>query len=187
MLWSDYFYYDETSPSCLRWKHARRSGKSYKRIHQEANSCAGSINGEGYWQVRLDNRNHQVHRIVFEMVSGKQIGENQQIDHLDRCRSNNLFENLKLVTKTANLHNKCMYSNNTTGVTGVRLVKKTVNGREYVSWLAIWREGGRHKEKWISCNKHGYDLAFQLACEHREKMIAQLNEQGAGYSPTHGK
>ena len=35
--------------------------------------------------------------------------------------------------------------------------------------------------------KHKYDEAFRLACEHREKMIMELNDRGAGYSPTHGK
>lgn len=186
MQWGDYFYYDETSPSCLRWKYSRRSGKSYSRVHQEADSCAGSLGNEGYWRVKIGHKNYQAHRIVYELLSGQSLSDEQEIDHIDRCRINNRFKNLRLVTRAKNMQNKQMYANNKSGITGVRQVTKIIQGREYVSWLAIWREGGRHKEKWFSCNKYGHDLAFQLACDYRAKMIAELNAQGAGYSETHG-
>lgn len=39
----------------------------------------------------------------------------------------------------------------------------------------------------FSCNKYGHEQAFQLACQWREQKIAELNEQGAGYSERHGK
>lgn len=82
-----------------------------------------------------------------------------------------------------------MLSVNKSGVNGVfyRKVKsRHGEGRCNDYWFASWRDGKQHS-KAFSVSKYGHDLAFQLACEHREKMIAQLNEQGAGYSPTHGK
>ena len=187
MDWHEHFYYDESSPSCLRWKNDRRSGKSYSVVHQEANSCAGSMDDEGYWRVKVEHKSYQVHRIIYELLSCESIGKGLEIDHQDRCRSNNRFENLALVSKTVNLQNKSMYANNTSGTTGVRFAEKIISGKLYTSWLAIWREDGRHKEKWFSCNKYGDDQAFQLACEYRAKMIAELNAQGAGYTSTHGQ
>ena len=53
MDWNKYFYYDESSPSCLRWKTDRRSGRGVGIVHTPAHSTAGSMGNEGYWRVKL--------------------------------------------------------------------------------------------------------------------------------------
>lgn len=72
-----------------------------------------------------------------------------------------------------------MNTSNISGVTGVYLT----NGR----WIAQWRDDKEAKTKSFSTNKYGHDKAFELACAYREKMIQELNAQGAGYTERHGK
>jgi hypothetical protein len=76
--------------------------------------------------------------------------------------------------------NQKMRATNTSGVTGVVFYEK--NG----SWVAEWLVNSKHRSKSFSIKKYG-DQAFQLACEYRAKMIAELNAQGAGYTSTHGQ
>lgn len=78
--------------------------------------------------------------------------------------------------------NRSMFSNNKSGVTGVRFYeKKSV-------WLAEWREieTGKLKRKSFSSKTYGDDVAFKLACDYRANMIAEMNRRGANYGPGHG-
>ena len=59
--------------------------------------------------------------------------------------------------------------------------------RKYRSWVAIWHEGGKSRSKFFSVGKYGYDDAFKLACEFRDKTIQRLREEGYDYSNTHGE
>ena len=70
---------------------------------------------------------------------------------------------------------------NTSGVTGVVFYPKNR------SWVAEWLCEAKHRSKSFSVDKYGHEQAFQLACDYRNKMIQELNAQGAGYSSTHGK
>ena len=186
MDWSEHFYYDETSPSCLRWKTDRCSGRGGAQIHTPAHSTAGSLGNDGYWRVKLWHKTYQVHRVIWELLKGV-IPDSYEINHKNRNRDYNFIDNLEPITKQHNLENKSMYSNNKTGVTGVKFATKHLCGGVYTSFIAHWKESGKKKEKWFSCEKHGHEQAFQLACDYRNQMIQELNAQGAGYSSTHGK
>ena len=49
--WHDYFIYDESSPSCLRWKgRMSRAGTSLKYLDGKP---AGGTNPNGYWIIRV--------------------------------------------------------------------------------------------------------------------------------------
>ena len=77
-----------------------------------------------------------------------------------------------------------MYKSNTTGVTGVSLSKSTQGSESY---KAQWVDGeGKNRSRSYNCAQCGKDNAFEMACEYRAKMIAELNKLGHGYSPTHG-
>lgn len=96
-------------------------------------------------------------------------------------------ENCKWIPLKQQQRNKTKRIDNSTGVTGVFFEEYEQKGRPYCRYLTVWMdtEGKRHTKS-FACKKYGYDQAFQLACEYRSKMIAELNEQGAGYSETHG-
>ncbi|QHJ81626.1 MAG: hypothetical protein [Bacteriophage sp.] len=114
------FEYDESSPSCLRWKVSRLGGRGIK-----AGDVAGSIDSKGYWRVGVAGKEYRAHRIVYHIVTGNIISEDLQVDHIDKDRANNRISNLRLVTNQQNQFNKNLLSNNTSGITGVVWYKIT--------------------------------------------------------------
>lgn len=181
MDFNEYFYYDESSPSGLRWKV-----KLNRKI--VIGSPAGS-RGRSSWSVRLFGRLYRVHRIIYELLNTN-FNVDFDIDHIDRNPFNNKIENLRCVSHSVNMRNLSLNKNNTSGVTGVAYKEIYDKRKDYLykGWRAEWRGlDGKNCTKLFSVRKYGYDEAFRLACEHREKMINELNERGAGYSPTHGK
>jgi len=180
----DLFYYDETSLSCLRWKVDRYSGKGYTVLNVQSGDMAGGLHHEGYYVVRVGGRKVPVHRIIFELHYGP-IPKGLFIDHVDGVRSNNRIENLRVVTKQQNQQNAKMYSNNTSGYTGVQEFRgKDGSHRFIVQWKDA--AGGLHT-KTFAVSKLGYENAKRLAIEYRAKMIAELNAKGACYTERHGK
>lgn len=73
--------------------------------------------------------------------------------------------------------------NNRTGVTVV-----SISSRKRQTYVTATYVGliGKNISKYFSVDKYGYDEAFRLACEWRKQKIAELNEQGAGYTERHG-
>lgn len=187
--WNEYFYYDETSPSCLRWKVDRRAGMNYNVVLKSAGSVAGSLfktnaSYGGVYRVGLKGRNYETHRVIWELMVGK-IPDGMQIDHIDGNGLNNKLSNLRVVDNTINSRNQRMRSHNTSGVNGVYLFRHK-NGLLY--WVAQWYTIDKlKKSKFFSCKKYGEDEAFKLACIHREEMFIQLIVDGAGYTERHGK
>ena len=172
-----FFEYDESSPSCLRWKVDIISGKNKKQVSK--GDVAGSKTTNNYWCVGFDNKLYQAHRIVA--VLNNLYVEGKIIDHIDGNRLNNKIENIQVIDKSVNARNQKKYNTNTTGTCGVHFdnFKKS-----FVASVNF--DFNKRKSKSFSVNKYGHDNAFQLACEWREKMIKELNEKGACYSERHG-
>lgn len=99
-LANDNFYYDETSPSFLRWKVSRGNKK--------AGDIAGTINNNGYYRVRYNNSDYYCHRIIWVLFH-REIDSNLLIDHKDRNRLNNQKDNLILGDDSLNNYNKADY------------------------------------------------------------------------------
>ena len=78
----------------LVWKTGRCRGKE-----------AGCINAEGYIKVRLNRKNVSAHRIIWVLMTGDCI-DGMTIDHKDRNRSNNCWNNLRLATRLEQNFNK---------------------------------------------------------------------------------
>lgn len=72
----------------------------------------------GYILVRIKNTLYRAHRIIWLMHYGK-IDTQKHIDHINGIGSDNRLENLRLVTRSENLRNAALPSNNKTGVRGV--------------------------------------------------------------------
>lgn len=123
MKLSDYFYYDPSSPSCLRNKVSRRAARQ--------DMVQGTLGNRGYWQVRLLGERFVQHRIVWELHFGP-IPEGSVIDHIDRDKSNNRIENLRCTSQSSNMTNqpqrnssghKGVYQNQASGKYQVRSLK----------------------------------------------------------------
>lgn len=182
MEWTDYFYYDESSPSRLRWKVDRYRGKNLSIKFISAGDSAGCLS-KGYYKVELKGRSYLCHRIIYELHNGL-IPDGKYVDHLDQNKSNNNIANLRLVSRVENARNCRKSSNNTSGVTGVRH-HKCGRGGEF--WRVKWRTlDGKDAEKYFSISKLGYDAAFEQAVLFRTEMLEQLNRAGGGYTEQHG-
>lgn len=71
----------------------------------------------GYHHITINGHKHKAHRLAFLYMEGY-FPENQ-IDHIDRNRSNNRWDNLREVSRTCNARNSNIPKNNKSGVVGV--------------------------------------------------------------------
>jgi hypothetical protein len=94
------FTYDNGS---LYWK---KSGKK-----------AGTPRKEGYIVIQLHKTQYYAHRLIWSLLKGE-IPQDRHIDHINRNKSDNRIENLRLVTNRENALNKVSKLSNT-GIYGV--------------------------------------------------------------------
>lgn len=91
----------------------------------KAGAVAGSSNGNGYLQIRVDGVKHRSHRLAWLYMTG--VWPASEIDHRNRVKSDNAFSNLRLSTRSLNLQNQTSaLKNNSTGFLGVSQRRKGV-------------------------------------------------------------
>lgn len=95
---SEYLEYDESSPSCLRWKDTQKGNRKPFEI-------AGYQTKKGYWVCCLNYQTYKVHRLVWVLFNKNDLKSNMVIDHIDRDKGNNKINNLRLVTHRENILN----------------------------------------------------------------------------------
>jgi hypothetical protein len=92
------------------------SGKAWNTKY--ANEIAGSrYSKTGYTLISINYTLYYAHRLAFLYVEGY-IPENH-VDHIDKNKLNNQWDNLREVSVQCNLQNSHLSSANTSGVTGV--------------------------------------------------------------------
>jgi hypothetical protein len=175
------FYYDESSPSGLRW--AIDSGK--KSVGDVAGSKSYNKNKTPKcWDVRYSGFLFKAHRIIA-ILFGITLSDDLVVNHIDCNPFNNLISNLEVVKQTDNMR-KCsshiglkLQSNNTSSINGVSVI--TINGI-VKSYSASSRDenGERHSIN-FSVSKYGDTLAKKLAILTREHMIEELKMKGVNY------
>lgn len=79
---------------------------------------AGRCGSKGYVEVSISGKAYKAHRIIWAMVTGHDPWP-MEIDHIDRCKVNNRFANLRLATRKLNNENKDAPVTNTSGRCGV--------------------------------------------------------------------
>lgn len=99
---------------------------------------AGSVSCHGYVLISIDGRKHRAHRLAWLWVYGR--FPSQQIDHINRVRSDNRIKNLREVTPGENQHNYPVPKHNKSGVVGVHWYNRAQK------WRARIMINGRHKE-----------------------------------------
>lgn len=85
-------YYCPSSPSGLRWV--------------KNNEVAGSLNTSGYYRVGVEGKSYRAHRVIAHLELGFDLSSELVVDHIDRCKTNNKVENLRIVTQKENNKNK---------------------------------------------------------------------------------
>ena len=88
----------------------------------KAGNIAGCPNGDGYLCIRVCSRLHRAHRLAWLYVYG--TWPKDQLDHINRNRSDNRIANLRDVSHKQNMQNASKRSDNTSGHPGVSWLKQ---------------------------------------------------------------
>lgn len=78
---------------------------------------AGSMHGSGYIVIRVDGLIYQAHRLAVFYMTG--VWPEQDTDHRDRNKSNNVWSNLRVAARMENTQNQDIRKNNKSGYIGV--------------------------------------------------------------------
>lgn len=87
-----------------------------------AGNTTGTIDGKGYLHLNYLGKFHRLHRLAF-IYMGKEVPP--VVDHINGIKIDNRFCNLKPSSFKLNSLNKFRNSNNTSGVAGVYLNKRS--------------------------------------------------------------
>jgi hypothetical protein len=169
-----FVYYDETSPTCLRWQ------TGMKKAHQPAGGESKVNTGYTRHRVQIEKTKYIVARIVM-VLHGHNVDE-AVIDHVNGDPLDNQLSNLKLADATINSRNIVRKTQNLSGFVGVKIL--TYKG-EVSHFVARWVEDGAMKHKSFNVKKHGYDEARKLAADYRKLKLNELNTKGYDYSDRH--
>lgn len=101
-----------------------------KRGPMRVGDVAGTINKGGYIQINFDGKIYVAHRLAWLYVIGE--WPDGWIDHKDTVRTNNRFDNLRVVTPTVSNRNRNMNKRNTSGTTGISWNKKESKWQAYI-------------------------------------------------------
>ena len=102
--------------------------RSSQFSHIKIGDVAGGPNGDGYIHIRVDGKKIKAHRLAWLFMTGS--WPDDQIDHIDRDKSNNRWSNLRAATSSENACNR-RCRQNATGFRGV-----TKNNRGYAARLS---------------------------------------------------
>jgi len=80
-------------------------------------SIGGNVIKKGYRIIRIFGHNYYAHRLAFLYMKGY-FPEND-VDHINMDKDNNIWGNLREVSRGCNLRNTGLSSRNTSGVKGV--------------------------------------------------------------------
>lgn len=157
----------------LTWKERPRShfkgGAGYANYHRQfCGSSAGTLSEHGYLKVMLNGKQYPAHRICFAIATGSY--PDGMIDHINGCRSDNRFKNLRVTDRVQNMRNMVTYSNNTSGHIGVVQRADTGKFRAYIN-------SHKNKRKWLG----SFDT-FEEAVHARKK--AEIEYE---YHENHGR
>jgi hypothetical protein len=99
-----------------------KDGKLYNRVSRgsvKKDMESGYISEDGYRRMRVDGKYYYIHRVIWHLLTNKEVPDDLFIDHCDGDRLNNHIENLRLATALENQYNKSRQTNGTSKYKGV--------------------------------------------------------------------
>lgn len=123
----EYLHYDAFT-GILTWK--KKSAKN-TIIGSRAGSFKASV---GYRFIRFDDFECLEHRFIWFGMTGYWPSENYIIDYIDGNKINNIWTNLRLVTRTENNLNVKARKTNQLDIRGIRLRH---DGKAYVARIMV--------------------------------------------------
>ena len=92
---------------------------------------AGCVS-DGYIQIQINKKLYKAHRLIWMFHNGD-IETGLDVDHINRIKSDNRIENLRLATVSQNQSNVTKYKNNTSGYKGVSWDKRRKKWRAQIN------------------------------------------------------
>ena len=133
-----------------------------------------------------DNLRRDFTTFYKEVGDPPSSGHQWSIDRIDNTRGY-IEGNIRWASINQQARNKSLFPSNSSGYCGVQWYhsgKPTHSTYAAATWSSL--DESKPLNKKFSVKKHGLLPAFALAVEYRNKMIAELNQAGAGYSEQHG-
>lgn len=138
----------------FRWKHAVSS-------RAKMGSVAGTLDRDGYVVIRIKGRGYKAHRLARLLLSGS--WPEDEVDHINRVRSDNRACNLRDVSAFENSTNTDF--SHSLGRSGVRNVT-------WFSQYQMWKAAFMHRGKKIFV---GYfetvEAASMAVCKARRSLV----------------
>ena len=158
----------------LKYKHRPESHFPSTKVYKWWNSrfegkyADNFVTEQRYRVVIIYSVHYAAHRVIWKMMTGKDAGE-FQIDHINQIRDDNRYENLRLATREGNQQNKFTYSNNKTGVKGVRF---DIRKKRYVAEIQV-----NKVNKYVGQFETLEDAAYHVAL-YRDKYHEEFSNYG---------
>lgn len=100
--------------SCGCWisgiKYSPKTGLMYNR-----GTPVLGVGKNGYMSTSYKGERFYIHRLAWLLMTGEPVPKGLDIDHINRIRTDNRFENLRVVTRRENLLNCAPRTNQLTG------------------------------------------------------------------------
>jgi len=103
-------------------------------------TIAGSPSNQGYILINVDNQKYRAHRLAWFYVTGR--WPSALLDHRNRLKDDNRWDNLREATKAQNEQSKAPSSINTSGTKGVAWSRATKKWQAYIDHPGIARHIG---------------------------------------------
>ena len=127
------------------------------------------VQPNGYWysttEIQLTGMIKKMHLLLHRFVFTLKTGEEpvRTVDHIDRNRANNMFENLRLATRQEQQQNQGKRKDNTSGYIGV-IHHHQIDNRHKKPWFKdYWRTSVRRHDGRQELKLFPYTEAGKLA------------------------
>ena len=119
---------------------------SRKRKSEKSGQIAGNINKTtGYRRIGIDGESYIAPRLAFLYMKG--YFPEHEVDHKNRIRLDDRWENLRHVSRQCNTRNKSIYKNNKSGIAGVSWNKNRKRWAATITTFCKTLNIGRFKSK----------------------------------------
>lgn len=147
----------------LIWKHRPDRLLNWNRRY--CGKEAGCHNKTSdYMSIRIDGVKYYSHRVIWAMRHGK--WPTMEVDHKDGNRRNNCIKNLRLATKSQNMHNRGPTVYNSSGYKGV-YAYSIKGGTRYAAQIMI--NGVSHTKSGFFTPEDAYACHCEMAIKYHKK------------------